>query len=198
MNATATAMPLGWGYSDEESRRPSRALFDRSDTPGYGYFSPRRSVQTRRVSDKQTSESSRYQVSIETTGPLATNTAFELPTGWLTPEIEAQLKKYAALERGWDGYNGDPIMPSSIEGTRAFLRSLPASFPKPDLSPGADGVISIIWQMGDVYLDIGFSDATHYSFYGEAGDTSCDRAEQEGDYNEDQELRLFIGKLAGG
>ncbi len=60
----------------------------------------------------------------------------------------------------WDGFGAEPITPSTVEATRAFLRMMPMSFGYPDVAPGADGTIGLEWYFTDrplrkLYIDIG-------------------------------------------
>ncbi len=48
-------------------------------------------------------------------------------------------------ERGWDGEEAEPVSASTYVAARTFLRSLPASFPAPEVSPESDGSITFDW-----------------------------------------------------
>ncbi|MGH6849320.1 MAG: hypothetical protein ACREDD_02535 [Methylocella sp.] len=69
----------------------------------------------------------------------------------------SQLNDLCALERGWDGYTGDPV---TFENANFALRMLEASCgleaPVPQIVPGVGGDLQVEWHIAstDIELDI--------------------------------------------
>jgi hypothetical protein len=71
--------------------------------------------------------------------------------------VVSRLNDLVALERGWDGYRGEPV---TFENANFALRMLEASCgveaPIPQIVPGAGGDLQVEWHIGstDIELDI--------------------------------------------
>lgn len=60
-----------------------------------------------------------------------------------------QLERAAeeADHEGWDGYSGQAVSPDTVELASIFIDQLPAFVPPPDVTPEADGELSLEWHV---------------------------------------------------
>jgi len=59
-----------------------------------------------------------------------------------------ELCRECSLE-GWDGYEAPPIAEDACYEAKRFIRSLPVSFPMPEIVPEPNGGIGLEWSKGD-------------------------------------------------
>lgn len=81
-------------------------------------------------------------------------------------KLHSLIKSYEQLSNNWDGYEGIAPEKSTIGSTIAFLNVLmhqSISTPKSMLS--GSGEISLYWESGDIYIEIGFEDDAHYTYF---------------------------------
>lgn len=66
----------------------------------------------------------------------------------------------------WDGEEATEISPTTFARVKQLLAHLPALVPPPDLGPGVDGSVGMLWERSGLYLyvDIKPSGACHYYF----------------------------------
>lgn len=57
-----------------------------------------------------------------------------------------------ASERGWDGYEAEPIADLAIATARHLIGLLPETLPLPDIVPAPHGEIAFEWDRGRNYL----------------------------------------------
>jgi hypothetical protein len=72
----------------------------------------------------------------------------------------------ACSQRGWDGYDAQPISPQTQRNARAFLEDLPMWLQAPDIVPEPDGEIAIEWDLGPgriFSVSIGDTGKLHYA-----------------------------------
>ncbi len=53
-----------------------------------------------------------------------------------------------AREPNWNGEDGHPVEPSTIDQAWLFAACLPTTLPIPDVSPDADGDLAFDWNLG--------------------------------------------------
>lgn len=97
--------------------------------------------------------------------PIGARTSFPQIYGVAAQEENASalasLKSYEALSQpNWDGYGAEPISSDTLTYARSFIRALPTSLGKPEVSPSADGAIALEWMpsagpVHKLFLDIG-------------------------------------------
>lgn len=80
--------------------------------------------------------------------------------------LEAQLRNYANLAEGWDGYDGQPAKTRSVSDAVRLLSLISKSLPLPRAMLSGDGEISFYWESGSDYAELDFpGDGTFYYFY---------------------------------
>lgn len=57
----------------------------------------------------------------------------------------AAIDRLAALERGWDSYDADPIARGALEEAKRLLYALGGAYPNPAVGPTPAGV-ELIWR----------------------------------------------------
>lgn len=70
------------------------------------------------------------------------------------------------LPQNWDGYDGIPAGQETIDDAKKFLSKLPNDLPQPRIGYSGDGEISLLWDYGYTFLDVGFVGDESYSYYG--------------------------------
>jgi hypothetical protein len=101
---------------------------------------------------------------------------------------EDDFSEYEALdERGWDGYDAEPITAETVIAARRFNDRWPRSVRSPDIAPGSDGTIGFEWRLGKdesrttIQIEVG------------PGDIICGRRERSGRVEHFQPRPLNIG-----
>jgi len=72
----------------------------------------------------------------------------------------------ACSQRGWDGYDAQPISRQTQLNARVFLEDLPMWLQAPDIVPEPDGEIAIEWDLGPgriFSVSIGDTGKLHYA-----------------------------------
>ena len=89
---------------------------------------------------------------------------------WKT-KAAASLERFRALGAGWDGYEAGPIPGSAIDAAAAFINDLSPNVPALDVSPCADGTISVLYEDREHgrYLDLGFHDDGAVTYFVKSG-----------------------------
>lgn len=70
------------------------------------------------------------------------------------------------LSDNWDGYGGVSPQAGLIESVVNFISTIKnnSKILPPKVMLSGDGEISLLWQKGDLYIEIGFDDENQYSF----------------------------------
>lgn len=88
-------------------------------------------------------------------------------------ELRKELISYLNLQENWDGYEGKTPARGAVVAAIDFsyrLFSEGMRLPKPMLS--GDGEVGLYIDDGNIFVDIGFENATHFSYYAESADGS--------------------------
>jgi len=81
-------------------------------------------------------------------------------------KLHSLINSYEQLPNNWDGYNGIAPERSTIKATMAFLNVLMhQSILTPKSMLSGSGEISLYWDTEDTYIEIGFEDEAHYTYF---------------------------------
>jgi len=81
-------------------------------------------------------------------------------------KLHSLINSYEQLPNDWDGYNGIAPERSTIKATIAFLNVLMhQSIQTPKSMLSGSGEISLYWDTEDTYIEIGFEDGAHYTYF---------------------------------
>lgn len=81
-------------------------------------------------------------------------------------KLHSLINSYEQLPNNWDGYNGIAPERSTIKSTIAFLNVLMhQSITTPKTMLSGSGEISLYWDSEDTYIEIGFEDEAHYTYF---------------------------------
>ncbi|MCK5538973.1 MAG: hypothetical protein KAI79_19270 [Bacteroidales bacterium] len=81
-------------------------------------------------------------------------------------KLHSLINSYEQLPNNWDGYNGIAPEKSTVTATIAFLNVLMnQSIVSPKSMLSGSGEISLYWDNGDTYIEIGFEDKEHYTYF---------------------------------
>ena len=73
---------------------------------------------------------------------------------WIEAALE-ELKELCRLERGWDGYQGQPVsLPNAYFALQILENTCTEKTMKPQFIPGSRGDLQIEWHTSDVDLEI--------------------------------------------
>jgi hypothetical protein len=75
------------------------------------------------------------------------------------------IRNYSTFEQNWDGYNGKPPTETTIKNSIDFLRQLPSNILVPFAGLSGDGEINLFWDINNIFIDIGFTGDSKYSYY---------------------------------
>lgn len=79
----------------------------------------------------------------------------EQPSGSWFEEVGTRLNDLCALERGWDGYTGEPVNFETANFAVSILNSVMIDdFPTPQIIPGTGGDLQIEWHLDDVDIEL--------------------------------------------
>lgn len=79
------------------------------------------------------------------------------PTRSWYPEVIRRLNELAALSRGWDGYDGQPVsFDTACFALQMLEKTCSQDAPAPQIVPGSSGDLQIEWHMdtGDIELHV--------------------------------------------
>lgn len=79
--------------------------------------------------------------------------------------IVNKLKSYQLYSLGWDGYDGVPPLNQAILDAINLLEKLPKNCPLPYVSLSGDGEIGFFWEVGDIFVDVGFFGDHTFSYF---------------------------------
>ncbi len=88
---------------------------------------------------------------------------------WLGAAFE-ELTAFAHLPPNWDGYHALPVDGTVLEFTADLIQRFPPSLPKPDMTPTAQGGITIEWNPSGMCLSLTLTPESEPTFYVEVGD----------------------------
>lgn len=80
----------------------------------------------------------------------------ELSSSWAL-QLNGRLEELTSLQRGWDGYAGEPVSFQSAYFVANMLERLcESNVPAPSIVPGSDGSLQVEWHRNlyDVELDV--------------------------------------------
>jgi len=81
-------------------------------------------------------------------------------------KLHSLINSYEQLPKNWDGYNGIAPAKSTVSATIAFLNVLmQQSIMPPKAMLSGSGEISLYWNNKDTYIEIGFEDKEHYTYF---------------------------------
>lgn len=83
--------------------------------------------------------------------------------------LVARIRDFAALQPDWDGYNGRPPSPGTVESALQFLKLLPEDLVLPVPTVAGDGELGFIWRKPNVFIDVGLDGAGEISFFADVG-----------------------------
>ena len=73
----------------------------------------------------------------------------------LMEQARGALNKLTSLEKGWDGYDGSPVLPRVAEHARLFLEEVQACTKiAPELVPLPNGGLQLEWYVGEVEIEV--------------------------------------------
>jgi hypothetical protein len=80
-------------------------------------------------------------------------------------EVLRRLERLARLQRGWDGFDGEPVDVSLILAARKLVSALPgALLGEPAVSPTTEGRLQMAWHDGPRSLELEFDARTILHF----------------------------------
>ncbi|MCB4763524.1 MAG: hypothetical protein LGB78_06445 [Sulfurovum sp.] len=81
-------------------------------------------------------------------------------------KLHSLINSYEKLSNDWDGYNGVAPERSTINATISFLDVLMRqSIQTPKSMLSGSGEISLYWDAENTYIEIGFEDDAHYTYF---------------------------------
>lgn len=98
--------------------------------------------------------------------------AFEVPyhrSCWMDASL-ARLDYLTSLDRGWDGYDGQPVSYTCASFAASIMEAVCVDHvPAPSLVPGSDGTVQMEWHMAGYDIEVlvrGINDviAVRYSY----------------------------------
>jgi hypothetical protein len=70
------------------------------------------------------------------------------------------------VQRDWDGYGAEPVLPATVYAANRFLEALPPELPGPTVGAEPDGYITLEWYRSPQRLlsvSVGPDDSLHYA-----------------------------------
>lgn len=81
-------------------------------------------------------------------------------------KLHSLINSYTQLPDNWDGYNGIAPEKNTTKAAIAFLNVLMhQSIITPKSMLSGSGEISLYWDNEDTYIEIGFEDGDHYTYF---------------------------------
>jgi len=81
-------------------------------------------------------------------------------------KLHSLINSYEQVPDNWDGYNGIAPERNTIKATKAFLNVLMRqSIQTPKSMLSGSGEISLYWNAENTYIEIGFEDDAHYTYF---------------------------------
>jgi hypothetical protein len=130
-----------------------------------------------------------------------TLTNAELPLSLFGPNQRAisslaEAQQEASVE-DWDGYGALPVSHAAVSQAAAFIRSLPASVPLPEVSVDPDGEVALDWLGArDQVFSISFGESSRVAYAGIDGTDRWRGAEHFDGQSIPQFLLMGIRRIA--
>ncbi|QUS56358.1 hypothetical protein [Pseudovibrio brasiliensis] len=84
----------------------------------------------------------------------------------LVRALQSRMNELCALEKGWDGYGGQPVSHHRMSFGANLLGSICSeNTPTPSLVPGSDGTVQIEWHENFCDIELDILDAFEVSVY---------------------------------
>lgn len=84
-------------------------------------------------------------------------------------DLLEKIRAFSSYEENWDGYGGKAASSEAVRDVSAFVRQLSMDVPQPDPQLSGDGEISLIWDLENLFIDVGFYGDGRMAYYVNTG-----------------------------